>query len=119
MKKIMLIDDKNMSNFIMKKYFEIKASNHKVYEFVDAEFAFSKVSELNPDVIFLDLNMPLMDGWQFLKAMKKANFNNKVAILTSSTSHEDLKESGNYLNVIDFFVKPFDAEELARILDSV
>lgn len=119
MKKIMLVDDKNMSNFIMKKYFEIKAPHHQVHDFTDPELAFTKISEINPDVIFLDLNMPLMDGWQFLDAMKKDKLENKVAILTSSTSQEDLKESGSYENVINFFVKPFDAEELARLLDSV
>jgi two-component system nitrate/nitrite response regulator NarL len=119
MKKVMLVDDKSISNFIMKKYFELKAPEHEVIDFTDPELAFSKLTEIEPDIIFLDLNMPRMDGWDFLKGMQEQQLDFKVAILTSSTSQEDLSDSGAYSNVINFFVKPFDANELERVLDSM
>lgn len=115
----MLVDDKAMSNFIMKKYIEIKAPQHSVYDFTDPQLAFEEIDNLAPDIIFLDLNMPVVDGWQFLKNMQKSKKSNKVAILTSSTSEEDHQESTKYSNVVNFFVKPFDAEELARLLASI
>jgi CheY-like chemotaxis protein len=119
MKRIMLVDDKAMSNFIMKKYIEIKAPQHHIHEFTDPQIAFSEIDTIAPDIIFLDLNMPVMNGWQFLENMKKNNKQNKVAILTSSTNEQDEQESTKYQNVINFFVKPFDADELARLLASI
>ncbi len=115
----MLVDDQSMSNFIMKKYIQIKAPEHQVFDFTDPEEAYGQLEELAPDIIFLDLNMPIMDGWQFLQAMQRDARKHKVAILTSSTSELDLEESTKYPNVINFFVKPFDADELARLLGSI
>lgn len=106
MKKVMLIDDQEMANFIMKKMINVHLGDMAVYDFVLPQKAFEALRELEPDLILLDLNMPEMDGWAFLDAMQLENLNYPVAILTSSTSNHDLKRSKLYPNVVEFYNKP-------------
>lgn len=119
MKTIMLVDDKEISNFIMRKFIEIRIPDSKVIEFTNPVEAFQNIEESGPDVIFLDLNMPEMDGWQFLDQMKAESFTNPVAILTSSTSRLDMERAENYDNVVNFYVKPLNPEELSRIFEII
>ncbi|MEQ9262391.1 MAG: response regulator [Owenweeksia sp.] len=119
MKKIMLVDDKEMSNFIMRKFLEMNAPDCEIYDFTDPEGAYHKIDSINPDLIFLDLNMPIMDGWDFLQQMADEKKANKVAIVTSSTSENDKNESLNYNNIVQFIIKPFAAEELVNVIDRV
>ena len=72
-----------------------------------------------PDLIFLDLNMPKIDGWEFLNKMKEKSLVNTVYILTSSTSELDLHKSKHYNNVKDFLIKPINTNVLKAILDNL
>lgn len=117
MKKIMLVDDKDISNFIMRKFIEIRLPGTTTAEYTSPTKAFDSIETENPDLIFLDLNMPEMDGWQFLEKMRECNLKNKVAILTSSTSELDMQRAEEYGNVIQFFVKPLTPDELSRIAE--
>lgn len=117
MEKIMLVDDKEISNFIMRKFIEIRLPQTVSIEYNNPLQAFNDIVKENPDLIFLDLNMPEMDGWQFLDRMKAESLTNKVAILTSSTSELDMKRGAEYGNVVQFFVKPLTPDELARIAE--
>ncbi len=117
MKKIMLVDDKDISNFIMRKFIEIRLSDVSILEYTNPVEAISKVADENPDLIFLDLNMPELDGWQFLEKMNQQGLSNSVAILTSSTSRLDMERSKKYNNVVNFYVKPLTPDELSRIAE--
>ncbi len=117
MKKIMLVDDKDISNFIMRKFIELRLPDTISIEFNNPIQAFNSITKENPDLIFLDLNMPEMDGWQFLDRMKAESLTNKVAILTSSTSDRDMQRGEMYGNVVQFFVKPLTPDELTRIAE--
>lgn len=64
-----------------------------------------------PQLIFLDLNMPVMGGWEFLDRFSNSDyskFNNttKVVILSSTIDPEDLEKAKTYPMVIDFLAKP-------------
>lgn len=70
-------------------------------------------------LIFLDLNMPLVDGWQVLDKLKAENAKNLfVVIITSSIDPKDRKRAENYPMVIDFMVKPIHLHDLIRIKQS-
>lgn len=70
-------------------------------------------------LIFLDLNMPLVDGWQVLDKLKAENAKNLfVVIITSSIDPKDRKRAENYPMVIDFMVKPIQLHDLIRIKQS-
>ncbi|UOR06931.1 BLUF domain-containing protein [Hymenobacter aerilatus] len=71
-----------------------------------------------PSLILLDLNMPLMDGWEFLDACNHLTVGEPVCImvLTSSINPEDRARAAGYQNVAGFFSKPLDARTIERIL---
>jgi CheY-like chemotaxis protein len=76
-------------------------------------------SELLPDIILLDINMPIMDGWQFMDNYKllKTQIHQDVSIFISSSSLDpaDIERSKKHEEVKGFLHKPLDTETLVRI----
>jgi two-component SAPR family response regulator len=103
---ILLIDDEYISNFISKKLIEKIDASIQAIEFNDPEEAFDKLDYIKPDLIFLDINMPVMNGWDFLDKMAVENIDYKVIILTSSINTIDRKAAMKYMNVIGYIEKP-------------
>lgn len=79
--------------------------------------------QLLPDLILLDLNMPIMDGWDFLDEYRTLlpQLKKKVAIcvVTSSISPEDSERALNSQGVIAFISKPVSDEELVHLFHSM
>lgn len=76
-----------------------------------------------PQLIFLDLNMPVMGGWEFLDSFSTSDYseynNTKVIILSSTIDPEDLEKSKKYPMVIDFLSKPISKEMLEYIKEII
>ena len=72
-----------------------------------------------PQLIFLDLNMPVMGGWEFLDSFSTSDYSDynstKVIILSSTIDPEDLEKSKKYPMVIDFLSKPISKEMLEYV----
>jgi len=72
-----------------------------------------------PQLVFLDLNMPIMNGWEFLDLFSSpdySNFNNtKVIILSSTIDPEDIKKAKTYPMVVDFLSKPITSTMLEYV----
>jgi len=115
-KNIVLIDDNDIFNFIMKKLIKNVDSGYKVHTFTYPEEAIALLDEIKPDIIFLDLNMPILDGWEFLDDMQERNLNFRTYILSSSTNQMDIQRSAIYKNVNGYLTKPVGEEKLAEIL---
>ena len=112
----MLVDDAPIANFIMKKMIEKVECDCEIFDFTVPEKAIDSLKKISPDIIFLDLTMPVVDGWEFLTFMSENNFENKVYILTSSTSELDIQQSKQYKNVKGFLIKPVDINILPNLL---
>lgn len=88
----------------------------KVQHFVNGQVAFNQlVTEVQgnaniPDLILLDLDMPVMDGWEFLDAVVKLPIAKQVCVfvLTSSIHPDDREKAKRYSMVKGFFSKPLD-----------
>ena len=127
---VMLIDDNELDNFINQKIIESSLFSKKIYvnssgvsalEFLKNLLVAEKlVSDLMPAVIFIDINMPLMDGFQFideyLKLPKNTKRKTKLIILTSSINPSDREMSVKYGDIITFINKPLNEESLALIV---
>lgn len=83
----------------------------------DLRFMLKTKKEM-PEVIFLDLNMPFINGWEFLDELKKMDLKNKIGvyIVSSSLDKMDEEKSRTYDMVIDFISKPLTANKLQQLL---
>lgn len=74
-----------------------------------------------PEIIFLDLNMPIMDGWEFLEEFAKlSNIGNvKIYILSSSIDSRDIARAKEYELVHDFIAKPLTNGKINAIVKSL
>ena len=114
--KVFLVDDEPITNIVTKIMVKKLNPNVEVSDFNDPVRAFSTLVEEQPQLIFLDLNMPEMTGWEFLDKMKEQGLKHQVIILTSSVSAFDKQKATNYANVIDFLNKPVEKESLMKHL---
>ena len=73
-----------------------------------------------PDLILLDINMPIMDGWQFLdefrKTKRQSNGQTIIYLVSSSDSISDLNKAKEYQDQVkDYFFKPMSLDDLKKI----
>lgn len=130
MKKIKLtylIDDDEIYIFTTKKlinkidFCEEIAVFQNGKEAIEAiKFTLRNKNEL-PDVILLDLNMPIMDGWQFLDEFIriKSEKQIKIYIVSSSVDPSDIERAKTYNMVSNYIVKPISREKLHEITEEV
>ena len=88
----------------------------------EAKIALQKLEndELSPDVIFLDLNMPVMNGQQFLMEVKKREKIKHIPIIIFSTSHHEATIFiTKQLGALDFITKPDSFSKLVEVLKPV
>ena len=118
---IFLIDDDEIQNIINRKIIELVDSKIVVTTFLDAQSALNMLSEGNqkPNIIFLDINMPRMNGWDFLKIYEEMEMDIPVMILTSSINNHDKEKSQSYPSVGGFLSKPLSTEHLKDILSDI
>lgn len=122
---VMLVDDNETDNFIHKRIIElsgfssniiIKSSGKSALEFLGANHA---QPEKLPEVIFLDINMPIVDGFVFLFEFE--NFSEsvrnkcKIVILSSSDSKRDIDRIVDNEYVVHFITKPLSEEALSDL----
>ncbi|OGX82153.1 response regulator [Hymenobacter coccineus] len=74
-----------------------------------------------PDLILLDLNMPVMDGWEFLDALAVQAWQElmRVCVLTSSIQPDDIAKAHAYAEVKGYFIKPLSAMLLDQLVQQL
>lgn len=122
---VMLVDDNDTDNFISKRIIEITRFANRVETKNSGKAALDylrdnqQVPENLPNLIFLDINMPIVDGFVFLYEFEKFNemVRNrcKVIILSSSDNKRDIEKIINNNHVIKFITKPLTEGALDEI----
>ena len=126
---VMLIDDSEIDNFINHKMIEgcnfaertyIHTSSKSALEFLKNLERTGKVpKELIPEIIFLDINMPIMDGFQFIeefdKLAKEFKSKSKIVMLTTSVNPSDIERSQKNKYIIKYINKPLTQDVLNSI----
>lgn len=126
---VLLIDDNELDNFINQKMIEAHHFSGRIYTNTSATSAIEFLNNLLviqpvpdklwPEVIFIDINMPLIDGFQFVEqfnsSFRKSMPDTKLVILTSSVYHEDRVKAAEISKDMQFINKPLNANALLSI----
>lgn len=124
---ILLIDDDSIGVFLTERLLKREDFAQSITSFSSAQDAltFLQTAEPNslPQLIFLDLNMPMMDGWEFLDALKPQQDQLlgrcHVYILTSSLAHSDSSRIREFPLVAGLIHKPLDAPQIQKVRNQV
>ncbi len=119
----MLIDDSEIDLFIHRRFLELSGFSKELISYKSAESALDWLKNLNgdtpPNVIFLDLNMPVVDGFSFLNLFsdlpEKIRDHSLIVVLTSSSSATDREQVFQHKNVIKMITKPIKQSDLDAV----
>lgn len=122
-----LIDDDQMFTYLLSKQMRLVDFCDSILIFNDGEEALKHLKPIIetpdtfPSVILLDINMPVLDGWQFLDEFTKFQIRKKITvyIVSSSISQADHLKAGNYKEVSNFYIKPIAKDQLVHMLKQI
>ncbi|MEQ8217350.1 MAG: response regulator [Arenibacter sp.] len=118
--RLLQVDDDPVILFLHNKLFS-KYTNSKIEQFKNGKEVLDYILG-NKDrninfLLLLDINMPVMNGWEFMDEISKYGLKNKVntIILTSSADNTDLAKSKTYPNIVNYIQKPLTREKIEKI----
>lgn len=124
---IWIIDDDPMSSFMLKRLAELGELADIITIFNNARGALQYINEHKkdyaqlPDIIFLDIYMPVVNGWDFLTSFNglKSELEKTIdIIIVSSSEHpRDIEQSQQFTEVKAYAVKPVSMEKLKELVD--
>lgn len=125
-KNVCIVDDDELFQFVMRQHFDRLELVDRIIKFTDGEQALNFIkSHLDhpdelPDLILLDVNMPYMDGWQFMTEFVKLSLPSekhiRIYILTSSTHESDIQRAREFPTLSGYLVKPIGKNMIREIV---
>jgi len=121
---IWLVDDDEIYQYVTKTYFEFDEPKRNISTSFSGKEAMDHLLTANevdfPDIILLDINMPKMNGWEFMDEFRKIKPNLKrtpsIFVVTSSENSNDKNKANDYEEIIDYIVKPVDDNKIKEII---
>ncbi|MDB5273941.1 MAG: hypothetical protein JWO58_2308 [Chitinophagaceae bacterium] len=123
---VLLVDDDNVTNFLNRKVIEkadianrieVKLNGQEALDYLSSQ---AKGDTTQPCLIILDINMPIMDGWEFIEAYNKqdaqSNKKTNIVMLSTSSNPDDKKRAENLPIIAAFKNKPLTFEILDDIM---
>jgi CheY-like chemotaxis protein len=117
-KHIMLVDDDSLTNKLHHMIITKHNKNKRVVQFDRPLLALEYLEKNTPDLILLDLNMPEMDGWAFLKTLEERDINIDVVIISSTIDPSERIRAQSFRSVKDFLTKPLTYEKIKHLVDN-
>jgi len=126
---ILLVDDDEINNFISIKLIKKALVSTEIVACLNGKFAIEQLVEMQnkgpeklPDYILLDINMPIMNGWEFLDEYKRLNIDplgkTKIYIISSSVFSNDINKARSYPLVKSFISKPLSVEKIKEMFEA-
>jgi CheY-like chemotaxis protein len=124
LKNVMVVDDDDDYNFITEEIFqEIDLKTQLTFKIWarDALDYLKENEDRFPDLILLDINMPIMNGWEFLEEYENRNYHinypTVIVMISTSVFREDKVKANSFTRVVEFVEKPISGENILRIRD--
>lgn len=119
---IFLVDDDPINNLINKRLLGKVGISNKIIEFLEGEEALVQIEALpseNQILIFLDINMPVLNGWEFIEKYNEVfpNRQDRIVILSSSIDYQDRQKAKEYQIVSGFLEKPLTLDKIYSQLE--
>ena len=116
---IILIDDDDVNNLLNRQFLTFNMPQATITTFQNAQdvLDYMRIGKIiTPDLILLDINMPEMNGWDFLYYMDRYNINAEVMMLSSSIHWDDIERSKNYEKVRCYIEKPLTEDKIEHYI---
>ncbi|MBC5836589.1 response regulator [Flavobacterium muglaense] len=131
---ILCVDDDPITLMLCKKVIQKSLLSKEIITAQNGEEALEYFKNLNdlksqntavnlPQLVFLDLNMPVMGGWEFLDEFNTTHYKHvntiKIVVLSSTVDPDDLEKANTYPMVLDFLPKPITTSMLKYVTSKV
>lgn len=117
MSRILVVDDSRTSRKILRTILE-DAGHEVIGEAMDGQDGVNKFKELRPDLVTLDITMPVMDGLEALKCIREVDGNAKVIMVTAAGQQNKMIDAIK-LGASEFVTKPFEPEEIIKMVNKL
>lgn len=117
MSRILIVDDSRTSRKILRTILE-DAGHEVIGEAMDGQDGVNKFKELRPDLVTLDITMPVMDGLEALKCIREVDGNAKVIMVTAAGQQNKMIDAIK-LGASEFVTKPFEPEEIIKMVNKL
>jgi CheY-like chemotaxis protein len=128
-KKVFVVDDDSIFSYVILKIMEDMHQVDEIKLLSNGTEALTRLTDFKdhpeylPDLILLDLSMPVMDGWGFLDEFEKIRTEVKksitIIVYTSSINPSDMERAKKYASVKDYVVKPVERESTYQFIKKV
>ena len=115
MKKVLIVDDE--PDVLLMLRVNLESEGYSTALAADGETALRRVEEEHPDLMLLDVMMPVMDGWAVLESLAKVE-GPRIVVVSAKSSNRDIVRALS-MGACDYVVKPFDPDELVRTVGRV
>ena len=116
MARVLIVDDE--PDILLMLRINLEAEGYETALAADGETALRRIADETPDVIVLDVMMPVMDGWSVLEALSSRADAPRVIVLSAKTAPRDVRRALD-LGAADYLTKPFEPEGLLATVERV
>ena len=114
MSRILIVDDE--PDILLMLRLNLEAGGHEVVMAADGEKALERIDADEPDLVVLDVMMPVLDGWGVLERLQHHAAPPPVVVVSAKTADRDIAQALG-LGAADYLTKPFDPDRLLTALD--
>ena len=117
MANILIVDDSRTSRRVLKDMLE-RHGHTVVHESTNGQEGFDDYGKFKPDIVTMDITMPVMDGIEGLKLIRKSYPDAKVIMITAAGQNEKVKEAVDN-GAVEFITKPLDENTVITAIEKV
>ena len=113
MSKVLIVDDE--PDVLLLLRVNLEAAGYQTVLAADGETALERIDDGEPDVVLLDIMMPVMDGWGVLRALSERDSGPRVVVVSAKSSDRDIVRALTS-GALDYVTKPFDPDDLVDVV---